>query len=290
MSFKAEPSGTEAAGIPSVRSWRHAHGYFLLLMTVVLVSYGPVFLWMWDRWFARDSYYSHGILVPFVTAFLVWQKRDELKSLPIQASPWGPVLVAAGLLVYVVSGLLRVYFTAGFSFLIVFYGIVLHCYGWRIMRAVFCPLLFLVFMIPLPLIVVVNASFRLKILAAEMAERVLNAMGLMAVRQGSIIRMQNAYVIVDDVCSGLRSIISLTALGSVFAYLLPAPRWKKVVLFVLTLPIAIVTNMSRVVFLSAVSEIWGPTIASGWLHDFSGYTMFFMAFLMLWACSKLLEG
>jgi MFS superfamily sulfate permease-like transporter len=46
----------------------------------VLLIYVPSFLWMWDRWFARDSYYSHGILIPFVTAFLIWQKRDVSKK------------------------------------------------------------------------------------------------------------------------------------------------------------------------------------------------------------------
>ena len=77
-----------------------------------LLVYVPTFLWMWDRWFVRDSYYSHGILIPFVTIYLIWLKRDELIQMKPKSSPWGIKLVVIGIAVHLLSSLFRVYFSS----------------------------------------------------------------------------------------------------------------------------------------------------------------------------------
>ncbi len=261
----------------------------LIVGVLFLLTYFPTLIWMWDRWFARDSYYSHGILVPFVSAFLVWQQREELAGTPRKPSVWGWRLIVLGLLIHIASSLVRVYFTSGFSMLIVLCGLILHFYGKDVLSKVYFPVGFLFFMMPMPLLVIVNISFQMKLFAAEIAERILNGMGLLAVRTGSIIRMRHAFVIVDDVCSGLRSLISLAALGAIFAHWLKGPYYKKILLFLMTAPIAVVTNVCRVVFLSSVSEIWGPKYATGFLHDASGFAVFALAFVMLTGVLKLIE-
>ncbi|HSV43792.1 MAG TPA: exosortase/archaeosortase family protein, partial [Candidatus Bathyarchaeia archaeon] len=233
----------------------------LLAFLLCLATYVPTFLWMKIRWFAKDSYYSHGVLIPFVVAYLIWDKREQLQGLlPYQATEsrrWGIPLVLTGLVIHLISSILRVYFTSGFSFLLVLIGLVLHFYGQKTLKMLSFALFFLVFMLPLPEVVIVNISFRMKMFAAAMAAKVINQIGILAIREGSVIRMPHAYVVVDDVCSGLRSLISLAALGSLFAYFFKAPLWKKIILFVSTIPIAVITNMCRVVFLAFVSEIWG---------------------------------
>ena len=254
-----------------------------------LFTYVPAIFWMWERWFSRDSYYSHGILIPFVTAFLIWQKREELQEIKRQRSVWGLVLVTVGMVIHFISSLLRIYFSSGFSMLIVLSGLILHFYGSRVLRKIIFPVCFLFFMVPLPLVVIVNISFKMKLFAAEIAAKILNHMGLFAVRQGSIIKMHHAYVIVDDVCSGLRSLISLAALGSICAYWLKAPMYKRIFLFLTTFPIAIITNVCRVVLLASISEIWGPRYASGIVHDLSGFLVFALAFVLLYVVGKLIE-
>ena len=256
---------------------------------IFLLSYVPALFWMWDRWFTRDSYYSHGILIPFVTAFLIWQKKDELKIIAPQRSGWGLPLIVIGVLIHLMSSLLRIYFSSGFSMLIVLVGLILHFYGSAILKKIIFPIAFLFFMIPLPLVVIVNISFKMKLFAADIAAKLLNYMGLLAVREGSIIQMRHAYVIVDDVCSGLRSLISLAALGSIFAYWLNGAMYKRIFLFVSTIPIAIVTNVCRVVLLASISEIWGPPYATGWIHDVSGFFVFALAFVLLYVVGKLIE-
>jgi len=261
----------------------------MFALVVFLLTYWPTIMWMWDRWFARDSYYSHGILVPFVVVYLIWQMRDELKLIKREQSPWGLRLIIVGVILYLASAALRIYFSSGFSMLIVFFGMILHFYGEKIFRKIAFPLAFLAFMIPLPMVIIKNISFKLKILAAEIATVMLNGMRIPAIREGSMIKMRSAYVVVDDVCSGLRSLISLTALGAIFAYWMTGSTFKKVLLFLSTIPIAIITNVCRVILLSGISEIWGSQYATGFIHDATGFMVFGLAFILLFAVGKLLE-
>lgn len=264
-------------------------GSEITLAGIFLLAYVPTLIWMWDRWFAKDSYYSHGILIPFVSGYLIWQKRKELASIEPKRSPWALPLIILGMLVHIFSSVFRVYFTSGFSMLIVIPGLILYFYGSKILKKIWFPVAFLIFMVPAPLVVIANISFKMKIFAAKIATVLLNNMGLIAVREGSLIKMPHAYVVVDDVCSGLRSLISLTALGSIFAYWMNANILKRIILFLSTIPIAIVTNVFRIIFLSSIAEIWGPEYAVGFTHDFSGFLVFAMAFILLFAVGRLLE-
>lgn len=254
-----------------------------------LIIYIPTQLWMWDRWFAADSYYSHGILIPFVSAYLIWQKRTELAKTQKARSGWGLPLILMGMLAHAFGSLMRVYFISGFSMLLVLVGLILFLYGSQVFKKIMFPVLFLAFMIPVPMVLVTSISFKMKIFAAKIAATVLNNSGIPAVRDGSLIRMRHAQVVVDDVCSGLRSLISLLALGSIFAYWMKSTMGRRLVLFLTAIPIAIITNVMRVVFLSYVAEIWGVEIASGVLHDVSGFLVFALAFVLLYVMVRILE-
>ncbi len=261
----------------------------IIIIIGILLSYMPTFFWMWDRWFVKDSYYSHGILVPFVCAYLIWLKKKELAVIPHRSSPWGMGVMISGLLVHILSSLLRVYFLSLFSLLLVIIGFILIFYGSKVLRKVLFPVLFLFFMMPLPLFVVVNLSFNMKLFAADIAKGVLQNMGFQVERIGSTIRMEHVSIIVEDVCSGLRSLISLTALASVFAYWMKGSAVNKTFIFLSAIPIAILTNVCRIVFISFASEVWGPQYVVGFVHDLSGLLIFVLAFGMLYWLVKLIE-
>ncbi len=265
------------------------HYQALIAALIFLFAYAPIFVWMWDRWFAAGSYYSHGILIPFVTIFLIWQKKEKLSSLDRKESLWGIPLVVAGLIMHVMGILLRFYFVSGFSMLFILIGLILCLYGSAIFKSILFPLTFLIFMVPVPEVVITNISFEMKIFAAKIATTFLNNSGIPAIRDGSVIRMRHAQVVVDDVCSGLRSLISLMALGSIVAYWMKASLQRKYVLFLTTIPIAIVTNVCRIIFLASVSEIWGVEYAAGFLHDASGFLVFVLAFVLLFVVGRVLE-
>jgi exosortase len=260
-----------------------------ILSLLFILAYFPTMQWMWERWFAYDSYYSHGILIPLITIVLIIQKRDLLKSMKPQPSFGGIWVFAIGITVHLVSILFRVYFTSGFSMIIVLAGFVLCVYGKKILKEILFPIIFLSFMIPLPLVAIVNISFQLKLLSAKMAAIMLNVINIPAIQEGSYIRMSHASVVVDDVCSGLRSLIALLALGALFAYWMKSGKIKKTILFFSSIPIALITNMFRIMALAMISEFFGVQYITGTIHIIFGMLVFIGAFFILSRLEKLLE-
>lgn len=260
-----------------------------VLLGLVIISYIPTFAWMIDRWSVKDTYYSHGFLVPFISLFLVWLKKDELSKLKIKPANIGWVFFGIGILVHAISALLRVYFTSGFSLIPVIVGLVLLFLGKSFLRKLWFPILFLCFMIPLPLVAIASISFKLKILASQISTSILNGLGVAATRDGSIIKTMHSYIIVEDPCSGIRSLIALIALGALMAYFSNISRTKKVLLFASSVPIAISSNVIRIVALSLVSEMYGAQWATGFFHTAMGFLVFVFSFASLLIISKLLE-
>jgi exosortase len=144
-------------------------------------------------------------------------------------------------------------------------------------------------MIPLPLIAIVGITFKMKIFAAYWANKIINACGIQAVLDGSVIKMRHTHVVVEDVCSGLRSLISLLALGTIIAYLSKLSRVKKVIVFFAAGVMALLANIIRIVFMALTSEIYGAKFTEGFLHTLSGLLVFVIAFAGLMIVVKELE-
>lgn len=259
------------------------------LLGLTLLAYIPTFIWMFDRWNAKDSYYSHGLLVPLVSIFIIWLKREKLSKISIKPTNLGWVFFGLGILTHIISALLRVYFSSAFSLIFVIIGLVLLFFGTKYLKELAFPIIFLIFMIPLPLVVIANISFKLKIFAAQVSTVIINKMGIPAIRDGSIIKTANSYLIVEDPCSGIRSLISLIALGALMAYFSNISRFKKPILFLSSIPIAIATNIIRIVALSLASEMYGAKLATGAFHNIMGVLVFVFAFIGLALVNKMLE-
>jgi len=259
------------------------------LGVVAILAYIPTFIWMVDRWNEKDTYYSHGFLVPFICLFMVWLKRKELAKIKLQPAKIGWAFFISGIIIHAISALWRIYFTSGFSLLPVIIGLILLLGGKEYLRQLWFAVLFIVFMIPLPLIAIANISFKLKIFAASVSTVIINSLGVPAIQDGSIIKTRHAYLIVEDPCSGIRSLIALIALGALMAYLSHNSRVKKSILFLSSIPIAISSNILRIVSLGLVSEIYGSKYAGGIFHDTMGVMVFVFAFAGLSLVAKILE-
>ncbi len=260
-----------------------------VLAILTIIAYIPSFIWMINRWSVADTYYSHGFLVPLISAFLVWQKREKLAKLKISPSNSGWLLLGPSVLIYVISVLLRINFSAALSLIPVLIGIVLLFLGKEFLKELLFPLLFLLFMIPLPSVAIVNLSFKLKIFAAQVSTFIINRVGVPAIRDGSVIKTMHSYLVVEDPCSGIRSLIALIALGALMAHFSDISKVKKAILFLSSIPIAIGTNVIRIVALSLASEIYGAKFATGWFHDTMGVLIFVFAFVGLALVGKVLE-
>ncbi len=252
-----------------------------IIAGLLCYAYYPLAEHLIMRFEARDSYYSHGYLVPFVTAYLIWRKREELSTLTPQGSFIGLPLIIAGLLIYTVSYFLEVNFFGYVSFLIVLFGIVIYLGGWKVTRALLFPLLFLIFMIPLPKVVILAISFEMKMLASEISSWLVNLVGIETSVSGSRIFYPGGFLWVGDPCSGLRSLISFLALGTVVVQLTSGKAWKKTVLFISVIPIALLSNVVRIFVLTVASYFYGSQIVDGFLHDFMGFMVFVIGFIGL---------
>jgi exosortase len=257
----------------------------LISATIFLVLiYHSTFVWLYERYVSADSYYSHGFLVPFVAGFLIWLKREKLKNIHWEYNASGLVLIILSLCIHFLSMLAEVFFVSALSILCLVFGISLFLFGKKITRKIVFPLSFLIFMFPLPLVAINAISFPMKMLATRSAVLFLRTTLNIPIRnEGFQIFFPNASLIVENPCSGLRSLIALLALGSIFAYLLKANAKKRITLFLLSIPIALVSNLIRVIILSLGVYIYGSNITKGFFHDFSGYLVFFIAFISLWS-------
>lgn len=261
----------------------------VVLGILVLIAYLPSLIWMFERWTVTDTYYSHGFLVPIISAFLIWQKREILAKLDFKPSNMGWLFLIPSIIIYLASAILRINFSTALTLIPALIGIVLLFMGKEYLKQILFPILFIIFMIPLPEVAIVNISFQLKIFAAKLSTLIVNQLGIPAIREGSVIKTAHAYLMVEDPCSGIRSLIALIALGTLMAYLSRTTKIKKTILFLSTIPIAVGANIVRIVMLTLASEIYGSKSAMGLFHDIMGFAVFIIAFLALALLSKALE-
>ena len=256
-----------------------------LLMLVVVgllaVCYMWTARWMVQRWEAPQSYYSHGWLIPPIAGFLLWLNRKELARCEFRPTMWGLIPLALGLIMQAASVSWQIGFLSGFSLFPVIAGLVLMLHGGRLLRAVAFPLAILVFMIPLPSVSMQKVSFEMKMLAARVSAWLLNLGGIVVVRRGSFLDLPTGTLIVDNVCSGLKYLISLTAFGALYAYFSRLRLPGKVFLFLLAVPLAVAANIARILLMMVVAHMWGTDAAQKWYsHDVLGFALFVVAFML----------
>jgi exosortase A len=255
---------------------------------MVAVVYGQTLVTLWRTWGSNPNY-SHGYLIPPVALFLLWRERKRFLDERGSGAPAGLVLVVVALLGHIVSIRAGVFMTQGYSLVLLLFGLSLFFYGGMATRAVWFPLAYLVFMLPMPPYLMNVIAFRLKILAARWGSGIAVKLGIPLARSGMTIHIPAGSLRIADPCSGLRSLIALVALGALFAYLTEGKTWKRIVLFASAVPLAVLANVIRISVLCVVANVWGIDAALGFFHDFSGLLLFMIAFVGLVVVRKLLR-
>lgn len=251
----------------------------IIVGAILIAVYWPTFIWMIARFEEADTYYSHGYLVPLVFAYLIWIKRNELKGCDIKPLNVGLLIFIPALLIHLAAYFFEINFISGFSLTFALFGLSLYLYGTGMTKKLAFAIIFLVFMIPLPQVFIISVSFKMKMLAASVATSIIKLMGIPAVREGSIVYLKpETFLTIGDPCSGLSSLISLTALGALYAYLVKMSRIKKIILFLLSIPIALGANILRIVLLLLVAFAYDAKVATGkFVHDFLAFLLYVFA-------------
>ncbi len=267
-------------------------GFGAILATILIglltALYYEIFgglLYDWDN----DPNYSHGFIVPFMSAYFVYERWGQLRALPIRPSLLGIPILILGVAMLIIGSVGAELFAQRVSFIVVITGLVLLILGKRILMTLSLPIVFLVFMIPLPAIVVNTIAFPLQIFAAQTASFCLFNLGIPVLREGNLISLAGSTLEVAEACSGLRSLVALLALGTVYAYFSQRQMWKRWVLVLLSIPIAILANAFRVTGTGVLANYWGTEAAEGFYHTFEGWIVFVVAFILLLGCGIILS-
>ena len=259
-----------------------------IVVVCLLLLYFRILQGLVSDW-VRMPDFSHGFLIPIVSLYFVYERRKQYSVLGPSSHWAGLALLLFGVMLYLLGNLATEFFTIRFSMLVVLGGIILFLLGKEFFKTLLFPLAFLIFMIPIPSVLMDRITFPMQLFASKVAARSLDLIGIPVLREGNIIQLANTSLEVAEACSGIRSLISLLALSVVFAYFSQNKTWKRIVLVLSTFPIAIIANAARVTGTGILAHHYGDQVAQGFFHGFSGWILFVVAFVCLFIVGGLLS-
>src|SRR5690242_20709846 len=280
------------------------------IISAILFTYAAVLVKLSYDWWS-DENYSHGLLVPFIIGYILWLQRGRFASERARPSVLlGATIVAVAIFALWTGVAGAELYTQRMSLVLLAAGIVVYFSGLRFLRLVLVPLVLLTLAIPIPTIVFNKIAFPLQLFASRVAVWSMSVLGIPVLRQGNVIELKplNSFntkkLEVVEACSGIRSMMTLITLAVVFAYFTyprsddsAGPRGRlrtygflrSCILVLSAVPIAILTNAARVSGTGILSHYYGTGVADGFFHEFSGWAIYVVAFLMLFAIGWLLD-
>ncbi|HXP64554.1 MAG TPA: VPLPA-CTERM-specific exosortase XrtD [Steroidobacteraceae bacterium] len=263
--------------------WRLPPRFVLVAVAVGILSLWPFWdglAMMWGWWIETPEY-SHGLLIPPVAIFLIWQQKHRLERIQFRGSWWGVALVLFGGAALLIGQFGTVLTLVQYAYLITLYGLILAFVGWPAFKIVAVPLLILLFMIPLPQFVLANLSVQLQLLSSQIGVMLIRMFDISVFLEGNVIDLGGYKLEVAEACSGLRYLFPLMTLGFLMAYFYKGAFWKRALLFLSSIPITVLMNSARVGLIGISVERWGVQMAEGFLHEFQGWAMFMLSALLM---------
>jgi eight transmembrane protein EpsH (proposed exosortase) len=254
---------------------------------LLVLCYAPV-LWRLVNQWNNDEDMGHGFFVPVIAGYIAWQKRDKLFQHALKPNYWGLAVIAFAAMQLIIATLGAELFLARTAFIESVIGVTLFLGGTYAVRVLAFPLFLLFFMVPIPAVLYNQITFPLQLFASQVAEVSLNLLGIPVYRDGNILELASQKLSVVEACSGIRSLLSLTFLSLVYSYFFDDKTWMRTVLFLSTIPIAIIANAGRVTLTGILSE-YKPELAHGFFHTASGWVIFMIALAILVALHQFLN-
>ena len=246
----------------------------------------------------KREYYSHIVLIPLVTCYLIYQERKGIFGTPAPCYGPGGILVVGGIALYLlgvsVAGRLSENDLVAlwvFSALILWIGGFILLYGWEAFRKNSFPFLFLIFTVPIPEAIMENVIYALQVASTEVSNVLFALSGVPYTRDGFVFHLPQVSVEVAEACSGIRSSLALFITSIVAGHLFLDKFWKKSALAVFVFPLTVFKNALRIITLSLLGAYVDPSfLGRGFLHTSGGFVFFIPALallgLALWALRK----
>lgn len=245
---------------------------WLAAVALLLLTFYPTLRWLLLTWRADPSY-SHGLLVPPISAILAWriERRAggarDVSDAPSRVDRLG-LLLLVGLALHLLSVVRQSYLLSALGLILVLGGIVAWLGGGAMLRRQAFPLGFLAFALPLPWLA--SLATPLARLMAALAAGLARFLGIAATATGARLELANSSFVIGAPCSGMNSLVALTALACLYAFLLRCARWRRALIVLLAIPLALLANLVRLVALLVAARLAGAQAALGWFHSWMG--------------------
>ena len=297
------------SAVPATKKLWHG----LAISFAIIFAYATVLLKLFQDWWT-DENYSHGLLIPFIIGYIVWTQREKLARVPVRSSVVvGGAAIVLGLFALWAGVAGAELYTQRLSLILLLAGIVVYFWGVTLLRLLLVPLGLLFLAMPIPAIVFNRIAFPLQLFASRCAVWSMSVLGIPVLRQGNIIELKplNSFdtkkLEVVEACSGIRSLMTLLTLAVVFAYFTHSPSgdppasgkrfgwlrsywfWRAVIIVASAVPIAILTNAFRVSGTGVLAHYYGTAIADGFFHEFSGWAIYVVAFILLFGVGMIVD-
>lgn len=251
-----------------------AYMVVLLVMTGLLVyPFLDTIQDMMQRWDTKEEY-GYGYIIPFITLFLIWQRKDLLAKQAFKPTYLAvPLLLISGGL-YFMGTVSTTHTLSQYALVLTLLSLAYGLLGWDTFKIVAIPIAVLFFMVPLPPFIYNNLSGKLQLISSELGVAVIRSFGISVYLEGNVIDLGAYKLQVVEACSGLRYLFPLVSLSFIAAYLYRVETWKRVIIFLSSVPITVLMNSFRIGVIGVLVEYYGIEQAEGFLHDFEGWFIF----------------
>ena len=292
----------------------------LAIAAALAFVYASVLVKLGHDWW-MDENYSHGLLIPFIIGYILWLEAPRMGRAPQRASSvWGGAAIACALFALWAGTVGAELYIQRLSLVLMLAGIVIYFWGFRLLQLTLVPFVLLVLAIPIPTIVFNKIAFPLQLFASRCAVWVMRLFDISVLRQGNVIELmprgatETKKLEIAEACSGIRSLMTLVTLAVVFAYFTRPKNdevdgpggggssgrisfaslksygfWRSAIIVISAVPIAILTNALRVSGTGVLAHYYGTEVADGFFHSFSGWVVYIVAFLLLFATGWLID-
>lgn len=276
-----------------LRAWFAPHRRpFWIVLAGLLAMYVPTLHGLFTTIWATDEQ-GHGPIVLALSVWLIWRGWSAVDPEPAQAPPvWGAAgLLGLALLLYIFGRSQRILSAQTLSAILSLVGVLLLLRGKGAVRALWFPLFFLFFLIPLPAALVDAVTQPMKLAVSSVAANLMSLLGYPVARSGVILQVGPYQLLVADACAGLHTLFTLEAMGLLYLNVVRhSSALRNILLAILIVPISFAANVTRVVVLSLITFHFGDAAGQGFLHGFAGMVLFLTALLLIIATDSLLRA
>lgn len=282
-------------GMPATASGPRGQGLAVALafaavaLVAILVLFRDGIEPMVGRW--QSDEYNHGPLIPVVALYLLWLRARELQALDVRASWLGVAGILVALGVLALGNLSAVLTLSQYALVLAVAALAVAATGLRGVTVLWVPLVYLVFMVPLPAFLENRLTAGLQLISSQLGVAVIRAAGLSVFLEGNVIDLGTYKLQVAEACSGMRYLFPLLSFGFLCAVLFRGRWWQRGIVLLSTIPITILMNSFRIGVIGILVNFYGIEQAEGFLHDFEGWVVFMacvaILFLEIWVFARL---